>query len=159
MVILLLIQFLTKLILWNVKYVLLVLYYNDFLPWLALELWIDEDHVIIYFFFIALANFVAFYCWGENSPPNNEVEAMKLLDDHVRINPGYGTSFGSQDFFLQPQEMQMQNMSFYGGNPQQAMYAPPSNFIATPSAGYMVRIVNKVWFLFLIQFWWKLVTL
>ena len=87
---------------------------------------------------------MAFYCWGENSPPNNEVEAMKLLDDHDMINPGYGTSFGSQDFFLQPQEMQMQNMSFYGGNPQQTMYAPPSNFIATPSAGYMVRIVNKV---------------
>ena len=50
---------------------------------------------------------------------------------------GYGTSFGSQDFFLQPQEMQMQNMSFYGGNPQQTMYTPPS-------AEYMVRIVNTM---------------
>ena len=29
--------------------------------------------------------------------------------------------------FFQPEEVQMQNMSLYGGNPQQAMYAPHGN--------------------------------
>ena len=71
-----------------------------------MEYVIEENDVIVYFLMIIMTNFLAFHCFDTAPDPATPNPIPVLL----------------------PEEVQMQNMSLYGGNPQQIMYGPPLEY-------------------------------